>query len=123
MRENNGRGSAQKMLKELADGTGLSIVLVHHLRKLGSEDPFDMLTGSTGLQGASDAMIVLKREREQNTATLYITGRDIEQQKLKLQFSNGEWTLLERYNEEEIRDMQIPDFVHAVAAWLPEAGW
>ena len=110
-------------LKELADSMGLSIVLVHHLRKLSSEDPFDMLTGSTGLQGASDAMIVLKREREQNTATLYITGRDLEQQKLKLQFMNGEWSLLERYNEEEIRELQIPDFIHAVVAWVPKVGW
>ena len=85
-------------LKTLAESTGLSIVLVHHLRKLGSSDPFEMLTGSTGLQGASDTMMVLKRERGSDTGVLYITGRDMEQQKLTMRFDKGSWSLLERAN-------------------------
>ncbi len=110
-------------LKTLAESTGLSIVLVHHLRKLGSSDPFEMLTGSTGLQGASDTMMVLKRERGSDTGVLYITGRDMEQQKLTMRFDKGSWSLLERANAIEIRQELTPPFIHRVIAWMPSEQW
>jgi DNA-binding PadR family transcriptional regulator len=64
----------------------LTLILVHHTRKLASEDAFDEISGSTGLTGAADTSLVLKRERGEGDATLHVTGRDVEEQELALTF-------------------------------------
>jgi hypothetical protein len=46
-------------LRTLAQKHGVAIVLVHHLRKADSDDPFDTVSGTLGLTGAADAMLVL----------------------------------------------------------------
>lgn len=75
-------------LKRIADKYGVTILLVHHLRKQGDRDPVNRLSGTTGISGAVDAVFVLdKKERSQNTALLVCTGRDIEYRELELRFS------------------------------------
>ena len=85
------------VLKALADRHRIAVLLVHHLRKLGDDDPMNMISGTTGLSGATDSNFVLhKNKRRENTATLYCTGRDIAYRELSLEFS-GEthiWNLL-----------------------------
>ena len=55
----------------------------------------DEISGSTGLTGATDCNMVLQRERGQNKAALHITGRDVEDQVLKLSFdiATGLWSI------------------------------
>lgn len=75
-------------LKRIADNHGITILLVHHLRKQGDRDPVNRLSGTTGISGAVDAVFVLdKKERSQNSALLVCTGRDIEYRELELRFS------------------------------------
>ena len=40
-------------LKKLADKYGICILLIHHLRKQTASDPFDQISGSTGLMGVA----------------------------------------------------------------------
>lgn len=40
------------VLKSLADKLEIAIVLVHHTRKCFDSDPFNMISGSTGLNGS-----------------------------------------------------------------------
>jgi hypothetical protein len=84
-------------LKRLADTYHVSILAVHHLRKTGSSDVLDEIIGSTGVTGAVDGAMILKRDRGQTDATLFITGRDVEhEQQLALNFdaSTAQWTLI-----------------------------
>jgi DNA-binding transcriptional ArsR family regulator len=79
--------------KSLADMMGISIIVIHHLRKMTSEDPLDCLSGTTGLVGAADTGLILQRRA--GTTVLYVRGRDIEEQELALKReSTGDWTLL-----------------------------
>ena len=72
-------------LKQFALRRGICIVLVHHTRKEGSSDPFDMISGTKGLYAAADASFVLMKEkRESGEASLYVTGRDQPDAKLSL---------------------------------------
>lgn len=72
-------------LKRFADDHGLCILLVHHTRKQKSSDPFDMISGTNGLLGAADGAFVLqKEERTSASATLDISGRDQQEQRLYL---------------------------------------
>lgn len=67
-------------LKTFADAHGICLLLVHHLRKMkDSDDPFNMISGTTGLSGAADTMLVLTKEkRGDEHATLSTVGRDID---------------------------------------------
>ncbi|MBO5574822.1 MAG: AAA family ATPase [Ruminococcus sp.] len=81
-------------LKNLAQQLGISIVLVHHLRKAADSDPFNMVSGSTGLNGCVDGLLVLmKAKRSANQATLHCTGRDIEDKELLLTRQGASWEL------------------------------
>ena len=65
-------------LKTIADQYNVAILLVHHLRKGDTDDPFEQISGTYGLQGAADTSIVLRKEKD--NAILYATGRDIEKE-------------------------------------------
>lgn len=45
------------LLKSLADQLKLAIIVVHHTRKCRDGDPFNMISGSTGLTGCVDGSI------------------------------------------------------------------
>lgn len=76
------------VLKKLADDLGISILLIHHLRKMTDDDPTNMISGTTGISGATDSNFVLKlNKRGSSEATLYCTGRDIEYRELQLELS------------------------------------
>lgn len=72
-------------LKQFADQYGLCILLVHHTRKQQADDTFHMISGTTGLLGAADGALILQKEkRTSNAATLEVSGRDQQDQKLYL---------------------------------------
>lgn len=49
-------------IKRIADGFNIAVLLVHHLRKLqDSDDPFNDVSGSTGIIGAADTNFILRR--------------------------------------------------------------
>lgn len=76
-------------LKELADRCNVCLLVIHHLRKMPDEDPFNRLSGTNGLTGAADGTIILIRQkRQEGTALLTATGRDIEDRELTLEFSD-----------------------------------
>ena len=89
-------------LQDLAQQHRVAILLVHHARKTPSDDPFDTVLGSTGLQGVADTTLVLTRNRGDGTAVLHVTGRDVHEQRLALEFRDGLWTLLGDAAEHEL---------------------
>ncbi|WP_267360598.1 MULTISPECIES: AAA family ATPase [unclassified Methylobacterium] len=81
-------------LQGLAAEFGVAVVVIHHTRKAEAEDPFDCLSGSTGLTGTADTTLVLARDSQ--GTTLYGRGRDIEEIESALSFdrTTGAWTML-----------------------------
>ena len=74
-------------LKTFSDKYGVCLLVVHHTRKLESEDSFDMISGTNGLLGAADgAFIMHKKKRTDNTAVMDIVGRDQPDQELTIEF-------------------------------------
>ena len=87
-------------VKALTEQLGISIVLVHHLRKAADSDPFNMISGSTGLSGATDGQLVLKKDKRcGGQAVLYATGRDIEDQELSLTKQGARWVLADEHED------------------------
>jgi len=86
-------------IKKIADRFGVSIIVIHHERKGSSkstDELADSVSGTAGVTGAADGMLRLQRERKKATATLEITGRDVEEAEYGLTFDvhAGGWTLM-----------------------------
>ena len=76
-------------LKAFSDKHNLCLLVVHHTRKMESEDSFDMISGTNGLLGAADgAFIMQKKKRTESTATMSVVGRDQQDQELSLEFDH-----------------------------------
>ncbi len=90
-------------LKSLADKYNVAVVVVHHLRKMTSDDVLDEISGTTGITGAADTIMILKKERSRADAVLYATGRDAEEKEIALQFNNLTMSWMELGNAEEYR--------------------
>jgi hypothetical protein len=63
-------------LRTLANEHGIAVVVVHHLRKMDADDAFDTISGTLGLSGAPDTVLILKRDHS-GTVVLHGRGRDL----------------------------------------------
>lgn len=82
-----------EMFKPLAREFSCAIVLVMHNRKQHSADALQLVSGTQGMTGGVDNVLVLKRERGTLDAGLYVDGRDIEEpQEMALKFNDGFWS-------------------------------
>lgn len=81
-------------LKNIVDAfPGSALLGVHHTRKASSDDFVDDLSGTLGLAGAADYVLVLRRPRNSSEATLQVTGRDAPEGEYALTVTQGTWTL------------------------------
>ena len=98
------------VMKALADKLGIAIVLVHHTRKCSDSDPFNMISGSTGLSGCVDgSMVLIESKRGSRKAKLYCVGRDIENQEINVVFESSRWKV-----SDEIKNIEPDYFPFAV---------
>lgn len=82
-------------LKPLAKEFQCAIVLVAHNRKMASNDVMQQVSGTTGLTGSVDNVLMLERLRGSKEAALHVDGRDIEEpSRLALSHDGGPWRFL-----------------------------
>lgn len=89
-------------LKAFSNKYGICQLVVHHTRKLESEDSFDMISGTNGLLGAADgAFIMQKKKRTDNAAVMNIVGRDQQDQEMTIEFDRERciWKLMKAETE------------------------
>ena len=81
-------------LKGFMDKRGVSVLFVHHNRKMKDDgDPFNMISGTNGLMGAADTIwTITKANRADEEATLHVTGRDVAQSDTVIRFDKSSWT-------------------------------
>jgi len=76
-------------LREITDKHNITLLLVHHTRKMYDPDPLNTISGSTGLIGAVDgAFVLIKDNRTGNNAKLTISNRDTENFCFELRFES-----------------------------------
>jgi len=81
-------------LHRLANDRGVAILVLHHTRKMEADDPIDTVSGTLGLSGCADTILVLNRSSK--GTTLYVRGRDIEEAEHAVEFNKEtcRWTIL-----------------------------
>lgn len=102
------------VLKELADKLKIAILLVHHTRKCRDSDPFNMISGTTGISGCVDgSMVMIEKQRGSGEAVLYCVGRDIENLELHLKREESRWIAEEKIipKQRDTFSFMIHDFM------------
>lgn len=75
------------LLREITNKHKLTLLLIHHTRKMSDSDPLNTLSGSMGLVGSVDGVFVLEKDtRTGQDAKLTIANRDTEGFCFKLRF-------------------------------------
>ena len=103
-------------LREALEGNAVTLLLVHHTRKMYDPDPLNTLSGSTGLVGVVDGVWVLEKEkRTEGKGTLTIANRDTEGYCFKVEFekANCRWNFLGA--EEELAENEDENFCDLIA--------
>ena len=96
------------MLKNFAKKHNLAILLIHHTSKADVPgDPFFSISGTRGITGALDLMMVMKKEDvNDKQAKLFIRGRDVDSDAFVVEMQNCKWvkvgTVAEMETEREL---------------------
>ena len=111
-------------LKTIADKYTVPLLLIHHQRKEKADDPLDSVSGTGGLTGALDTVIVLKSDPGSPYGVLYVRGRDVDESEFALQFDKdtGRWTKLgsaEDFRKSQERKAIIRALIDAGKAMSP----
>jgi AAA domain len=82
-------------LKRVADSVpGMTLLINHHDRKANADDFVDAVSGTHGLAGAADTIVVLARDRNETAGLLKVTGRDVAEGEYAVTFKDGAvWAL------------------------------
>jgi AAA domain len=81
-------------LTQLAGELALAVVVVHHTRKMASDDLMETVSGSFGISGAVDTILVLAKKT--SGTVLDVRGRDVESRELAIEFNKEScrWSIL-----------------------------
>jgi hypothetical protein len=79
-------------LQHLAIENNVTIAFVTHLSKAQQDYNFDKITGSVGLQGMTDAMWLIDRGDNSQTASITGRGRDIMDFEYAVKWNDNTWT-------------------------------
>jgi AAA domain/IclR helix-turn-helix domain len=104
-------------LQKIASDTGVAILVIHHTRKGEADDPIDAVSGTLGLAGAADAVLVI--DRKPQGVRLYGRSRDVDEIDKAMKFDNAtcRWTILG-----ETSDVRRTDERKRIIAALDEEG-
>jgi hypothetical protein len=81
-------------LQRLAAQYAVTILVVHHLNKGAHADEFNSISGTTGITGCADSVLILTKPRTETEGKLFVSGRDIEEKRGVLHFDRetGLWS-------------------------------
>jgi len=114
-------------LREITGKHKLTLLLIHHTRKLHDDDPLNTLSGSMGLVGSVDGVFVLEKDtRTGHDAKLTIANRDTEGFCFKLRFDpdNCKWLFMgndgqpeekpeeDKQERDELLLLTVDEFLH-----------
>jgi hypothetical protein len=104
-------------LTKLANELELAIVVAHHTRKMAADDLMETVSGSYGVSGAVDTILVMANRP--NGAVLDIRGRDVESAELAIEFNKHtcRWRVLGDAAEVHVSSQRAK-----IIAALKEAG-
>lgn len=103
-------------IAEFATTAGICILLIHHTTKTKYLDPFDMLSGSIGVQGAVDDLMVM--DRDHTGFKLSMRGRTLEDRTVVLDRDPATYTW---FYKGEASEVMATDYQQTILDTLKDA--
>ena len=110
-------------LHKLADELGVFVIISHHDRKMDADDVYDTVSGTLGLTGAVDTILILTKKR--GVCALHVRGRDLEEDRsLEMRFSreNCRWSVAGTLADREAAQQAARAFTERAAILSTLAG-
>jgi len=94
-------------LQKIAHDHNICILGLMHTKKSEADYAVDKILGSTGITAPADEIMVIdSATKGKANAVLHVTGRDVPNQELALQFENGLWSILGEAEEFTMTDQR-----------------
>ena len=84
--------AAMARLQGLFRDRSVALVIVHHARKESTDDFLASVSGTYGITGSADTIVVVRRKRNEAFGTLHVTGRDVPDEEISARFEDMTWT-------------------------------
>ncbi len=96
-------------IQSAALSCNVAVLAVDHHRKTSAEysDPVDDIMGTTGKSAVADALLGLYRKRGKIGASLKVTGREIEEKELALEWDGALWCWQYVGLADEVRETEL----------------
>lgn len=110
-------------MKHIADQLGITLLLVHHTRKMSDSDVLNEISGTNGIAGSADTLMILKkRKRSDRTAVFSCTGRDNDDivMELELGRENCIWRAVS--GKSKSRKETMPEILLKLIAYVSQIG-
>jgi hypothetical protein len=78
-------------LQNLFRNRATALVIVHHARKATSDDFLASVSGTYGITGSADTIVVIRRKRLEEFGTVLVTGRDVADAEIAVRFEGMLW--------------------------------
>jgi biotin operon repressor len=79
-------------LQNLFRDRPVGLVIVHHARKESTDDFLTSVSGTYGITGSADTVVVIRRKRNEAFGTIHVTGRDVADEQIPARFDELTWT-------------------------------
>ena len=79
-------------LQDLFRDRNVALIIVHHARKETHDDFLASVSGTFGLTGSADTIIVVRRKRNEVFGKIHMTGRDVADAEISAKFDGLCWT-------------------------------
>jgi hypothetical protein len=80
-------------LQTMFRNRSVALLVVHHSRKATSDDFLASVSGTYGITGSADTVVVIRRKRLEDFGTIVITGRDVPEAEISVRFDGQAWHL------------------------------
>ncbi|HSW43287.1 MAG TPA: AAA family ATPase [Patescibacteria group bacterium] len=84
--------AAMNELQNLFRDRPVGLVIVHHARKESTDDFLASVSGTYGITGSVDTIVVIRRKRNEAFGTIHVTGRDVADEEIPARFDELAWT-------------------------------
>jgi biotin operon repressor len=84
--------AAMNELQNLFRDRPVGLVIVHHARKESTDDFLASVSGTYGITGSADTVVVIRRLRNESFGTIHVTGRDVADEQIPARFDELTWT-------------------------------
>lgn len=70
----------------------VALVIVHHAAKAAQDDFLASVSGTYGITGSADTIVVVRRKRLESFGTILVTGRDVADAEISARFDGLTWS-------------------------------